>query len=107
MIDIEGQKYVVVQEGSEAPCLQAVPPTEKKSFFSKYDKGAEFDKCDVKWIGNTWMLLIKAIFAAMICTNVLVTYLMNLDGLGHMFYFFSYWGDVATLFAVIFQLKAS
>ena len=84
-----------------------MPQPKKKGFFSKYDNGAEFDKCDVEGVSNTWYLVIKALFAMLICTNVLVTYLMNIDGLGHMFYFFSYWGDVATLFAVIFQIKAA
>lgn len=51
------------------------------------------------------MLTIKGIFLGIICANIIMTCV--LESMGALFYFISYWGDVAAFFMLYYSLMAA
>ena len=52
------------------------------------------------------MNVVKSILALLMGVNLIVTLLLN-DYVAHVFFFFSYWGDVASFLATCFQIRAA
>jgi len=68
-----------------------------------YLAAAQFDKSD--HVSTTTLLCVRAFFAYYLLTNMLLTYWLNTDGIMHMWYYFTYWGIAATMFAMVYANK--
>lgn len=69
-------------------------------------KCADFSKCSLENWSTLDMNTVKGVFAIFIGTNIIVTFLMN-EYVAHMFFFYSYWGDIMAFLAIAFQIRAA
>ena len=67
-------------------------------------RAADFSSSD--HVSEDSLLVIRGAFGYMLLCNILTTYWLNSDGIMHMWYFFTYWGILATLVAIIMAQKA-
>ena len=69
-----------------------------------YYSAAQFDQSDQ--VSEPVLLSIRGGFAMYLVINMLMTFWLNTDGIMHMWYFFTYWGVAATMFAMVYAMKA-
>lgn len=81
-------------------------PKKEPGPYQKYFDCADFSKCTIEGWSLLKMQVVKGVFVALIGMNLVVTFMRN-KYFGHMFFFFSYWGDIAAFLAGVFQIKAS
>jgi len=72
-----------------------------------YDDAVDFTKCGHpdKLIDDE-LLGVRTVFIFLLGINIMTTYILNHEGMAHLFYYFSYWGGITSFLGLIFAQKS-
>ena len=104
----QGHKVIMVQV--EKKPLSYLAKLGLGHFFpndEKYDTAADFRRSShPSSLTDDELLGLRTVFIFLLGINLMTTYILNHEGFAHFFYYFSYWGGVATFLGLMFAQKA-
>ena len=103
-----GHKIIILPEKQKP--LSYLAMLGKGHFFSNdetYDSACpDFRKSGCASVSDDELLGIRTVFIFLLGINLMTTYILNEEGLAHLFYYYSYWGGVSSFFGLVFSQKA-